>query len=1292
MSEYEAVARGIEEEEDEADGLQAVDDHPRILYRQSPPPCPLIVRIFAVGILLSSAIVGILYKIRKTMPTPVLSSCSAANHKKKPTITYDPNWRTSNTQPTRNPYDQPIPPGPLYSAPVFDATASSTGYIMQPHMNNSTLVFISEGDLFYSTTPFTSAVRLTVTVGNVRTPKVYGNHKIAFTATYQDRRELYVMNLLQGGIGAQRITYWDSRYGVSAVIDWEDETTILVAAENDRTGLPDTRLYRVSLQDHSYSPVPLAQAIDAAVDMVDECMYFVRYKQASWTVRYVGGTAEQLWKWCPEDALASRLFPNYNGTMKMPQIVSFDSQRRFLFFLSDRNSRDEPTTMNVWAMDLTSSSLVQLTQSSCDFDGMAVQEYTVDVETFVMVVRIGADLYSMDVGTLGQGNADTFTSVVPKVLPIRVLSDFRERQERLIKVKINHHLMDMDAFETSFDTVAHLLTLRGQLWVTPILEDDKVNQGYHGSGQNIPLRRYRVVPGARTGGIIRVLCAKHVPLYGDDAKNKRLALVLATDPLSETAEHAFYLLDVQADHVNEFSDLKHFPKPFIGGHVSGGSVADGGLGSVNEDTVVVSSCGRRFAWTDTDDRICTMTMPLFNLTAQVHCLPPSNSLGEPLSGTLSQLHWSPGGRYLAVQHHALNQFKIITLVDCGPHVDASGSNADIQLGTMVQATPSRFNSYGMFWGKSTFDIYLAKSVDSAKKRSITTLFFLSDRDINSDVSSPWGSRSPMPHFKSYAGNLYALPLPFPDAANEVQSIKRYRGRFSGAMEVSSDAETEDAEAALATSAVEPHDNDSHERELTILNLRQSLRGRGLSAVEQNAMTRFLRDLEDINATAEADSIFPEDPVLDLNVGDSKLMRTSHRMARIPRGRYLDIIAQADDDGSFILATFNDDNEVALKVFTASTFPSDQFEEGTIDKAVDAGLSTSRKHITFRASDGTLVVKSNTGSNLKAMTGASVWTMDKSHTGSMALSVWPRLEYRQMFGDAWRMLRDYFYDPNMHGVDWNGMFHRYYPLVARCGKREELDDVLGQMAGELSALHVFVYGGEYSTPDTPPLLPASLGVTMERAPEWKGYRIVEVPERDHDFDSIDGAAKYAPLSEQTLQVSGQKGLSIGDVIVAVNGESVMQVPDLQMLLRGMAGQSVRLDILRLSDTKQNSTSAEQEAVIVVPITPADASALRYDSWERKARELAESMAQTAGFSVGYIHMKAMDKAGENAFARALFPAFDRDGLIIDVRHNNGGNIDSWILTMLQRKAWMFWAGRYVSRLLSNGFGCSTYCRT
>ena len=127
---------------------------------------------------------------------------------------------------------------------------------------------------------------------------------------------------------------------------------------------------------------------------------------------------------------------------------------------------------------------------------------------------------------------------------------------------------------------------------------------------------------------------------------------------------------------------------------------------------------------------------------------------------------------------------------------------------------------------------------------------------------------------------------------------------------------------------------------------------------------------------------------------------------------------------------------------------------------------------------------------------------------------------------------------------------------------------------------------------------------------------------------------------------------------MNGESVINVPDIHMLLRGMAGRSVRLDVLRvkslssLSRTSQRKNLNETdillltpEPMIVVPISQSASVNLRYSAWEWKTRELAKSMAKRAGFEVGYMHLRAMDWKGEDAFVRGLYPDYDKEGLII-----------------------------------------------
>ena len=194
------------------------------------------------------------------------------------------------------------------------------------------------------------------------------------------------------------------------------------------------------------------------------------------------------------------------------------------------------------------------------------------------------------------------------------------------------------------------------------------------------------------------------------------------------------------------------------------------------------------------------------------------------------------------------------------------------------------------------------------------------------------------------------------------------------------------------------------------------------------------------------------------------------------------------------------------------------------------------------------------------------------------------------------------------------------------------------------------------------------------------------------------------------MSGQRGLVVGDVIIGVNGESVMNVPSIHMLLRGMAGKSVRLEVLRVKsgpspllarkrkrqldgasdvsedrDKSNGDDEATPEPLIAVPLSPSDAAHLRYTAWEWRTRNAVKDLSRKAGFTAGYIHLRDMSggKAAD-AFVRGFYPDYDKQALIVDVRANHGGNIDSWLLDVLQRKAWMYWQGR-ATNITNGGLG-------
>jgi tricorn protease len=664
-----------------------------------------------------------------------------------------------------------------------------------------------------------------------------------------------------------------------------------------------------------------------------------------------------------------------------------------------------------------------------------------------------------------------------------------------------------------------------------------------------------------------------------------------------------------------------------------------------------------------------------------------------------------------VEHNAANQFRVISIVDCGDPNGEDDKVADIKIGRIVAATPDRFNSQDMYWGKSTMDIHafardsgMASILGGSKPDDVaTTLYFLTDRDINTDVSSPWGSRQPMPHFKNEK-RLYALPLTPRD------SEKPPEGRFTGggATELYVDELLE--RQNIIEAVLEGSGEDEEERRRLSKKFKplagafgwadSFLKKKKRGPAEQKKRMTVEEATEDIleesNSAEKLQSAsFPKDMDIDFGPEDLTFARKAYRLASIPQAEYLAIVSQTLDDGSLVLAKIIDGKPL-LDLCMAGNFPSDKYDchsfEGSPQQLVGLGLSTSRKHfyVTIAPTGGIKVV-TNTVSGISSLLSDKAMQQSFADLEGIHLSIWPSLEYKQLYSDAWRLLRDYFYDTEMNGVDWPAVHERYFPLVSRCTKREELSDVLAQMASELSALHVFVHGGDTNDPmhgdadlkEAHEI--ASLGAVLERAPEWKGYRVVSIPERDPDFNVINGGYPvYSPLSDQTLRLSGQQGLKAGDIIVGVNGESLMRVADIHSLMRGMAGESLRLDILRLASGNQTGTETEEdkidegiavESIVTVPLTANHVENLRYRSWEYKTQQLAEQLAAEAGFSVGYVHLESMSGAqAEDSFARGFFPNYNKDAFILDVRHNRGGSIDSWVLDVLQRRPWMYWQSR------------------
>jgi tricorn protease len=309
------------------------------------------------------------------------------------------------------------------------------------------------------------------------------------------------------------------------------------------------------------------------------------------------------------------------------------------------------------------------------------------------------------------------------------------------------------------------------------------------------------------------------------------------------------------------------------------------------------------------------------------------------------------------------------------------------------------------------------------------------------------------------------------------------------------------------------------------------------------------------------------------------------------------------------------------------------------------LARDKKHILYR----TFREGGGTGDFMVVEAGAKVPT-DVSKA-RIALDDWtftanPREEWQQMFNDAWRMHRDFLYDNAMRGVDWAKTRAKYAPMAARVTDRDELNDVLSMMMSEVGAMHSQLRAGDVRR--SPGGVQAgALGAVTSRVAE--GYRIDHIYRTDPELP-----AERGPFEQPDADVRE------GDTIVSVNGSSASEARDLSDLLMNQAGKQVLLRIKR--------GNAAPRPAIITAINANAQNTMRYTDWERR---LAARTLEASQGKIGYLHLRAMGPRDIAAFAREFYSHVDREGLVIDVRRNNGGSIDSWIIEKLLRKAWAFW---------------------
>jgi tricorn protease len=276
-------------------------------------------------------------------------------------------------------------------------------------------------------------------------------------------------------------------------------------------------------------------------------------------------------------------------------------------------------------------------------------------------------------------------------------------------------------------------------------------------------------------------------------------------------------------------------------------------------------------------------------------------------------------------------------------------------------------------------------------------------------------------------------------------------------------------------------------------------------------------------------------------------------------------------------------------------------------------------------------------------------MDKRlRTRELEATIDPRAEWRQLFADVWRLERDYFYDPNMHGVDWTAMREQYGRLIEDAVTRWDVNFVIGELIAELNASHTYRRGG-----DTESVERRSVGLLgVDWSLENGAYRIEKI---------IDGA----PWDAEARSPLARPGVdaSVGDYVLAVNGVPLDTSKDPWASFQGLAGRTVELTV--------NSRPTMDGARTVLVETLRSETRLRHLAWIEANRKRVE---EATDGRIGYVYVRSTGLDGQRELVRQFTAQFHKDGLIVDERFNSGGQIPDRFVELLHRPPLVFWAVR------------------
>ncbi|MBP2680633.1 MAG: tricorn protease, partial [Candidatus Krumholzibacteriota bacterium] len=366
---------------------------------------------------------------------------------------------------------------------------------------------------------------------------------------------------------------------------------------------------------------------------------------------------------------------------------------------------------------------------------------------------------------------------------------------------------------------------------------------------------------------------------------------------------------------------------------------------------------------------------------------------------------------------------------------------------------------------------------------------------------------------------------------------------------------------------------------------------------------------------------------------------------LPRGNYRKLAVSDDalfyldkDEGDFNRFEFRETGPMDLHRFSF-----EEREEKTVIAGVDRyALSADGKKIAYQMDEAVGMIDATE-------TDAEGKELDLS---GLEMEIDPLAEWTQIFNEAWRMERDFYYEPGMHGIDWNAVREKYARILARASCRQDVHYLIGEMIGELNTSHTYVFGGERRR-EADRVNVGMLGVDWRADDNTNRYRFARI-------------LRVPDWTQQIIPPLARPGVGVkeGDYLLAVNGRAVTADRDVYSYFQDLAGEQVVL----LVNDRPTEKGAREYTVEPLP----GESTLRYLDWVEHNRRLCE---EASNGEIGYIHLPDTYMGSAREFPKHFYSQLRKKGIVVDGRFNAGGLDPDIFLQRLDKEILGYWTRRY-----------------